>query len=1081
MKKTLWMKLSLLVVMLLSAVSFTACVDDNEDVGMPFLELDIEELPLTDEGGVATFTVATNRPWTATLAEGSEWISLSKMQGEGTTEVELSVPATTYGRVGEVQFHLSNTYAVYETKTLVVKQGEVEEVELIYSETVGTASVSSPYPYVDAYTSWQTDGTGASTVSYTGKSASVRASGLANAGSGPNVIFFGTLPAYFTVNNITLQPQHQRLALSFLGSFSYKPEGSSEYDNSFNLDNFTVEISGDGQKWTKLACTKDNGDAEHPYWVAVESKFILKEVPEHLSIRFTAAFASAFRLDDIRVETFSGMAPEIDLSAGTEGGENPGGDDPTPTPTPTGALWHENFGDAGEDKPLVADYTAWEKGGSVGANVTYSTLSGKMSVRESGKLSAGYADASAAAKLFFGTDSPAFGVSNIALTAEQTKLRLNFGGAYSKNTNGTYDNTFYADKFHVYLSGDGQQWSEISYTTAQADEYWIYATADFTLTAPAEKLYVKFAADEASVYAIDDVCLTTGEGGQSVTLGEGGENPTPEPDPTPTTDKIFYETFGDPVKDGSYWPYANENATNIMAGTGVVAGTTTYNGYSVTARSVGTYTSPTPPTSGAGHIWFPANKTAAQNFFEVQKLVLNGEKNLDITFYLHGNTEPYKEGDIMLHLSADGTNWVAVNFTTGTIAEAAESTWKVATTSITLKESPEYLYMKFSSETTGGCRLDDPTIAKGNGGTEIDLAGGGSTPTPDPDPEPTPTPTEGEKYLIVANVDGVWRAATPLTSDKSYGYLQPTDVTVAENAVVADATSNALAWTMVAGETAGQYAMLGADGRYYYMTGTYNSFNVSATLGTDGYYWTMAKNSDNSYTLTNVANSKTLQYDKQYNSYGVYSDVRGLYVYLFKLNDAGTAYEAISELPSGGSTPTPDPDPTPTPDPEPTPTPGTGALLWHDDFSQFDGQSADGTTDIATTLTGSIEGFKDTYTGEKVYAAAGKVKLASSSKKGTLTTPALKASGTVDATMTVDLAAWTNADTGATDSTKIKILVNGGGTINGAASVDVTLSGASTTYTYTLSGVSAATTITFQSATASKQRFYLDNLKIQQQ
>ena len=167
----LWMKLSLMVVMLLSAVSFTACVDDNEDVGMPFLELDIEELPLTEEGGTATFTVSTNRPWTATLGEGSEWISLSKMEGAGTEEVEISVPATTYGRVGEVQFHLSNTYAVYETKTLVVKQGEVEEEEIIYSETVGTQSVSSPYPYVDAYTSWQMDGSGAATVTYTGKSA----------------------------------------------------------------------------------------------------------------------------------------------------------------------------------------------------------------------------------------------------------------------------------------------------------------------------------------------------------------------------------------------------------------------------------------------------------------------------------------------------------------------------------------------------------------------------------------------------------------------------------------------------------------------------------------------------------------------------------------------------------------------------------------------------------------------------------------------------------------------------------------------------------------------------------------------
>ena len=1045
----LWMKLSLLVVMLLSAVSFTACVDDNEDVGMPFLELDVEELPLTVEGGGATFTVSTNRPWTATVAEGSEWISISPMQGEGTTEVELSVPATTYGRVGEVQFHLANTYAVYETKTLQVKQGEVEEVEVIYSETVGTQSVSSPYPYVDAYTSWQTDGTGASTVTYSGKSASVRASGLANAGSGPNVIFFGTLPAYFQVNTITLQPQHQRLALSFLGSFSYKPEGSSEYDNTFNFDNFTVEISGDGKKWSKLECTKDNGDTEHPYWIAAESKFILTEVPEQLSIRFTASFASAFRLDDIRLETFNGTATEIDLAQGKEDGGSTGGDTPV----------------------------------------------------------------------------------------------------------------------------------------------------------------------------------------------------------VPSGDKIFYESFGTPQKDAStgYWPYANESTTNIMSGTGVVAGTTTYKGYGVTARTVGTYTSPNPPASGEGHIWFPAGKTADKNFFEVQKLNLNGEKNLDFTFYLHGNTEPYKEGDVVLQLSADGQKWTTVAFTTGSIAEAAESTWKVATASVTLKESPAEFYVKFSSETTGGCRLDDPTIVKGNGGTEIDLAAGsgGETPTP-PTPStdvstdfpgagkylmvatadgkalaataltadknygylsgtevtvsndqiaadgtsnalawtvaaastegqftllgadnryyymtgtynsfnvngsvgtdgyawvfakntdgtyavknvtmqktlqydtqyssygaypdtrglmtdlyklnaegtayvkvtgadmgetPTPpTPTAGEydgEYLMVALVDGVWKAATPVDATKNYGYLQPTEVTVAGNAVSADATAKTLAFTLKQGATTGQYTLYGADGRYYYMTGTYNSFNVAAEAGTDGYFWSVTKNSDNTYTLTNLANSKTMQYDTQYNSYGVYDSVKGLYVYLFKLNAAGSAYEAISELPSTGGS-TPDPDPTPTPDPDPTP--GTGAVLWNDDFSQFDSVTADGTADIGTSLTGSLDGFKDAYSGSKVYSAVGKIKLGSSSKKGTLTTPALKATATVDATLTVDLAAWANASTGATDSAKVVITVNGG-TIDGAASVTVALDGTMKSYTYTLSGVSSATTITFEAATASKCRYYLDNLKVQQ-
>lgn len=374
---------------------------------------------------------------------------------------------------------------------------------------------------------------------------------------------------------------------------------------------------------------------------------------------------------------------------------------------------------------------------------------------------------------------------------------------------------------------------------------------------------------------------------------------------------IYSETFGAPMKDAAtgYWPYANENSSNCMSGTGVVAGLTTYDGYGVTARMVGTYTAPTPPTSGEGHLWFPAGKTADKNFFEVQQLALHGTKNIDIRFYLHGNTSPYKEGDVMLHLSADGEKWSAVAFTTGAIAEAAESTWVEAQASVTLKEAPEQLYMRFSSTTAGGCRLDDPTILQGVGGVEVDLAAGTEDPIPTPEPEPEPDPT---------------------------------------------------------------------------------------------------------------------------------------------------------------------------PDPGEDPTPSTATLLWHDDFSQFDGETADGTVDLGATLTGSLTGFKEAYTGSKVYAAAGKIKLGSASKKGTLTTPALKASGTVDATMTVDLAAWANVTSGAVDSTKIKIVVNGGGTINGATSVDVTLSGEQVTYTYALVGVSAATTITFESATASKQRYYLDNLKITQ-
>ena len=63
MKNNILGKLLCGTLMLFAAVSFTACVDDNEDVGMPYLELDSEVLPFTLEGGDATFTVKTNRPW----------------------------------------------------------------------------------------------------------------------------------------------------------------------------------------------------------------------------------------------------------------------------------------------------------------------------------------------------------------------------------------------------------------------------------------------------------------------------------------------------------------------------------------------------------------------------------------------------------------------------------------------------------------------------------------------------------------------------------------------------------------------------------------------------------------------------------------------------------------------------------------------------------------------------------------------------------------------------------------------------------------------------------------------------------
>ncbi len=916
MKRDLWSKLFVGTLMLFTAFAFTACVDDNNDTGMPYLELEAETLPFTLEGGSASFTVETNRPWFLTLDEGCDWLTVAPTMGEGTTDVEISLSEASYGRVATIDFHLANSYGVYITKSLQIHQGEVTPIETIFSESCGTASVSSPWPLVGAYTSWVTDGIGAGEVTYSGTNASIRSSGLANAGSGPNVIFFGSAPASFIVNKIALQPTQNRLNLTFLGSYS-ETLANGDYNNNFDLSQFEVAVSGDGQKWSKLDIAKDNGDTERPYWVTATADFMLVEVPDYLYVRFTATKASVFRVDDITLQTSNEQGQEINLAEGTEGGATGGGDTPV---TPAGdALWHENFGDQGEDKPLVKDYTDWEKGGSVGAAVTYDAPSGNVSVRESGKLSAGYAGASGAGKLFFGTNNPVFVVGNIALTSEQTKLKLNFGGAYSKNNNGTYDNTFYAEKFHVALSGDGATWSEISYTTAKADEFWVYATADVTLKAAPSKLYVKFWVDEVSVFAIDDVQLSLGEGGQSVDLATGNTGGDEPSDPV-VTDALWYESFGVPVKEGNYWPYTNENTANVMSGSAVVAGTTTYAGYSTTARTVASQNSPNPPCSGEGHVWFPSNKTADKNFFTVEKLALKGQTKLDISFYLYGNSAAYKQGDVVLDLSSDGEKWVTVNFTTGAVS-GATTEWVKAAASVTLKNAVDYLYIRFSSATTGGVRMDDPTLTVGAGGTTIDL-GEGTSGGDDPVTPDTPTgdatsyefPGAGQ-YMLVWSINGAWKAATPVASANSY-FMYVKDVKVADNKIAASGNEAAV-WTIEASTTESQYTVKGSDGNYYAMKASLEGFETDATLTNAelSYNWVFRKQTGDLYKMINVDKQKWAQWDANYGNIAPL-DSNGVLPYLFKATADGTAFELVgdAELGGGGT----DEPVDPTPDPEPT-------------------------------------------------------------------------------------------------------------------------------------------------------------------
>lgn len=309
-----WYGLLLMVL----TVSFTACVDDNDDTEAPYLEVDPTTLTF-ENGGTQSFDISTNRPWNATVEDNANWVTLSKTSGEGSATVQVSVPEGTNGEA-KINITIGNQSGPLKTATVTVKSGVVVESKVLYSETVGNKSVSSPWPLAGEYDGWNKTGDAAANVTYAGNNASVRSSGLANTdayegASGPNVVFFGSAPANFDIQKIALAEGQTNLKLTFGGSRSSKGD-DGQYDNTFDTSKFKVELSADGTAWTEIAYEKNNGDAETPYWIFATANFTLKKATSELYIRFTANESSVYRLDDITLATGNG-GQEVDLEGGS--------------------------------------------------------------------------------------------------------------------------------------------------------------------------------------------------------------------------------------------------------------------------------------------------------------------------------------------------------------------------------------------------------------------------------------------------------------------------------------------------------------------------------------------------------------------------------------------------------------------------------------------------------------------------------------------------------------------------------------------------------------------------------------------
>ncbi len=242
----------------------------------------------------------------------------------------------------------------------------------------------------------------------------------------------------------------------------------------------------------------------------------------------------------------------------------------TETPTVEEELLYSDNFDGEEATKTYGSGSSWpyidqfpqfaNQEGPAAENVTYS---GKgVSVRANSTSDSQYSDyaGSGLNNIFFGS-SAYFQVNNITLEAGQTNLKLTFG---SEKYTQDGDSTFKTEEFRIYVSKDGNAWAEIKEYTFAGTEggRWNVATAEFTLNAVPETLYLKFAASVASVYRLDDVKLYTGNGGQTIDL-DNVEAPQPS-----EAKKVTVAEFLAAAEDSTIYELTGEitNVTNTTYG-----------------------------------------------------------------------------------------------------------------------------------------------------------------------------------------------------------------------------------------------------------------------------------------------------------------------------------------------------------------------------------------------------------------------------------------------------------------------------------------------------------------------------------
>ena len=129
------------------------------------------------------------------------------------------------------------------------------------------------------------------------------------------------------------------------------------------------------------------------------------------------------------------------------------------------------------------------------------------------------------------------------------------------------------------------------------------------------------------------------------------------------------------------------------------------------------------------------------------------------------------------------------------------------------------------------------------------------------------TVTSGKQYLIVAGT----QVAQPIAADKNYGWLY-VSATTPENDIIT--VSDAKSFVITATDK-GYTIQQSSDNRYLYQEGTFNSFQIGATVSdSDAAWWDITPNADGTFTILNKGMNKWIQYSPNYTSFGSYDTLQ---------------------------------------------------------------------------------------------------------------------------------------------------------------------------------------------------------------